>query len=97
MEVLSQKIQQAVESNTWDAVKLGSGGPTISHMFFADDLLLFGRASFSQARVMDRILAKFCNISGQAVSRAKSRIWFSPNTPGFLKNPYARIFKFKQH
>lgn len=41
-------------------------GPEVSHIFFVDDLLLFGEASFSQARLMEHILAEFCRISGAA-------------------------------
>lgn len=48
--------------------------------FFADDLLLFGKASVAQARVMERILQDFCYTTGQKVNLAKSRIWYSGNT-----------------
>lgn len=47
MEVLGQSIQQAVDQNVWQPVRLARQGPTLSHIFFADDLLLFGEASFS--------------------------------------------------
>lgn len=62
MEV-SQKFQQVVNSKKWTAVTLGHGGPKISHIFFADEFLLFGRASFSQAWVMESMLVEFCEIS----------------------------------
>lgn len=92
MEVLSQKIERVVHTSQWSAVQPTSGGPKLSHIFFADDLLLFSEASFSQARLMEHILADFCGISGQRVSRAKSRIWFSPNTPLYLRNAICSEF-----
>lgn len=54
--------------------------------FFADDLILCGEASFSQARKMEHLLATFCGFSGQRMNQNKSWIWFSPNTPHYLQN-----------
>ncbi|CAN1182979.1 Putative ribonuclease H protein At1g65750 [Linum perenne] len=49
-------------------------------MFFADDLILFGWATPNQAGVINGVLEEFCGISGQEVSREKSRLYFSKNT-----------------
>lgn len=58
----------------------------MSHIFFADDLLLFGEASFSQACKMEFLLAELCGIFGQRVNLDKPRLWFSPDTPCYLQN-----------
>lgn len=92
MEVLGQSIQQAIDRNAWRPVRLARQGPVLSHIFFADDLLLFGEASFSQARLMEHLLADFCGLSGQRVNRSKSRVWFSPNTPSYLRNSICSEF-----
>lgn len=42
---------------------------------------------------MEFILVEFCGMSGQRVSRAKSRIWFSQNTPCYLRNSISSKFK----
>lgn len=73
-----------MDRKEWSVVSVNRGGPKLSHIFFDDDLLLFGEASFSQAQVMEHTLAQFCGISDQVVNRGKSRIWFSPNTPNYL-------------
>lgn len=86
MEVLGQKIEKAVEQGEWKAVTASRNGPKISHLFFVDDLLLMGVASFSQACMMEHLVADFCGISGQQVNCGMSRIWFSPNTPTYLKH-----------
>lgn len=80
MEVLGQNIRQAVESKQWKLCKLSRHSQPISHLFFADDLLLFGEASSRQAAIMRSILNKFCLTSGQKVNVTKSRAWYSPNT-----------------
>lgn len=64
----------------WNAIKVGRTGPEISHVFFADDLLLMGEALAKQAMTIKNILMQFCNKSGQCVNNSKSRLWFSPNT-----------------
>lgn len=64
MEVLGQSISKAVSSSAWKPVLLSKKGLSVSHIFFADDLLLFGEASFSQAGLMEHLLATFCCMSG---------------------------------
>lgn len=47
---------------------------------------MFGQVSFSQVKIMEHILESFCLESGQLMNRNKSVLWFSPNTPGYLKH-----------
>ncbi|CAN1804498.1 Putative ribonuclease H protein At1g65750 [Linum perenne] len=61
-------------------------------MFFADDLVLFGYATERQAGVINCILDKFSSISGQEVSRDKSRIYFSSNVRRPLQVQICSIF-----
>lgn len=60
-------------------MKLSKGGPAITHLFFVDDLLLFGEASVDQMKVMMKCLDNFCSSSGQKMSKEKSRILISDN------------------
>lgn len=96
MEVLGQAITKSVESKAWKPILLTPKGLTLSHMFFANDLLLFGEASFSQVRVMEHLLGQFCSFSGQRVNRSKTRVWFSTNTLVYLQNSICSEFKVKQ-
>jgi len=80
MERLNHLIVAAVERGDWKPVKASRGGPPIASLFFADDLILFGEASLSQARVIKDCLDTFCKASGQRVSFHKSSIFFSNNT-----------------
>lgn len=93
MEVLIQMIVKAVDDKWWSPIRVSRSGPQLSHLFFADDLLLFEKTSISQARVMEHLLAQFCGFSGQRVNRNKSRIWFSPNTPTYLHHSICSEFK----
>ncbi|CAN1166059.1 Putative ribonuclease H protein At1g65750 [Linum perenne] len=80
MERLSHIIDEAVAAGDWKPVSISAGGPLISHLFYADDLILFAEASENQARVIRRCLDRFCAASGQGVSREKSVIFCSKNT-----------------
>ncbi|KAL6194708.1 hypothetical protein ACLB2K_035785 [Fragaria x ananassa] len=80
MEKLSHLITFQVEQGRWKPVKICQNGPAVSHLFFADDLILFGEASLAQAEVMRSCIDCFCLNSGQEVSFEKSSIFCSPNT-----------------
>ncbi|BFG41163.1 hypothetical protein CerSpe_274360 [Prunus speciosa] len=91
MEKLSHIIQQSVQDKAWKPVQICQSGPFISHLFFADDLILFGKASVNQAIVMKNCLDGFCRLSGQKVSFEKSMIYVSPNTSSELAHSIATI------
>lgn len=44
MELLGQKITKVICKDRWKPVRASRGGSCISHVFFSDDLILFGEA-----------------------------------------------------
>ena len=68
-----------MEDKRWKPIRLSRGGPQLSHICFADDLILFTEVSVTQIRVIRKVLEKFCKASGQKVSLQKSKIFFSNN------------------
>ena len=80
MERLAHLIDQEVHNGNWKPVKASRGGPPISNLAFADDLILFTEASVEQAQVMKWCLDRFCAASGSKVNVDKSKIYFSANT-----------------
>ncbi|KAM5551745.1 hypothetical protein ABKV19_026542, partial [Rosa sericea] len=91
MEKLSHLINSTVEVGQWKPVRASGSGPFISHLFFADDLILFADASCEQARILKRCLDVFCDISGQEVSYDKSVLFCSPNTCKALAASISKI------
>lgn len=79
LERLGHKIQQAVHEGSWKALPFGRQGPKISHLFFADDLVLVAEASMDQVGVIRDILDEFCAASGQKVNLGKSQVFFLDN------------------
>lgn len=54
-------------------------GVPISHLLFANDMLLFAEANTYQMEVIKNCLDSFCQVSRQKVSIAKTRVLFSRN------------------
>lgn len=72
MERLFQTIEAAIIENKWKPIRASRGGPLLSNLFFADDIILFAEASVDQANIIHDCLTRFCNASGQKVSLPKS-------------------------
>ncbi|KAK4258182.1 hypothetical protein QN277_007655 [Acacia crassicarpa] len=66
MDRLSHIICDEVAAKSWKPISITKDGPTISHLMFADDLLLFREASEEQASIMMTVLDKFCCASGES-------------------------------
>ena len=77
MERLGHIISQAVEKGKWKPITLSRHVPPISHLFFADDLLLFAEASESQMETIMGYLNIFYESSRQNINPLKSDVAFS--------------------
>ena len=60
-----------------EAITLSCHGPPISHLFFANNLLLFAEASESQMETIMSYLNIFCESSRQKINPLKSNVAFS--------------------
>lgn len=69
----------AVDNGEWKAFNVGRHGPIVSHLMFADDLLLFGEDTVKQIDYVLNTLKKLCTMYRQQVSQDKTRIYFSKN------------------
>ena len=64
MDFLGQLIQDKCEAKLWQPVKASQSGPPFLHLFFADDLVLFGKADGRGCAVIRDVLDEFCSMSG---------------------------------
>lgn len=92
MNVLSAMLHQAEENNHIQGIQFNRSGPRISHVMYADDLVLFFKAVYDSCRFLAALLQSFCNSSGLHVNRDKSFAFFSPNTLEDLRNEMANMF-----
>ena len=70
----------------WVPMKASKDNVEVSHLFFADDLMLFAKANEAGAKTIKEVLSKFCAESGQLISIEKSRVYFSPNIHEDIKD-----------
>ncbi|XP_075655084.1 uncharacterized protein LOC142625285 [Castanea sativa] len=73
MEYLGYLIEKKCAAKLWSPAKASRSGPAFSHIFFADDLILFARDDQVNFQVIKEVLEVFCRKSGQFVSEAKSQ------------------------
>lgn len=79
-EKLGFLILGKCEEKLWDPVRAFRNGPAFSHLFFVDDLVLFAKAYRKNCYNIKETLNTFCELSGQKISLAKSKVYFSPNS-----------------
>ncbi|WCJ39802.1 RNA-directed DNA polymerase (reverse transcriptase) [Euphorbia peplus] len=91
MDRLSHLINAEVDKGNWKPIKISQRGPLLSHLFFADDLILFAEASLDQISIIKSVLDTFCACSGQRTNLAKSSIYFSKNVDSELAKNLSAI------
>ena len=79
-EVLSRLLDREFHLKKISGVKANLNGPAITHVMYADDIVLFSKATRKDAKRLALCLEKYCKWSGQAINRGKSSILFSKHT-----------------
>ena len=76
-EGLNRMFQRVVADDSIRGFSLCKRGPKISLLFFADDSLLFCRASLLFLQVIQNILSLYEKASGQKLNQEKTTLFFS--------------------
>jgi len=95
MDWLRQLIEGKCAEKLWNPVKSSKSGPSFSHLFFADDLVLFAKANQVNYSTIRDVLNEFCEKSGQSMSEAKSRVFFSPSVDRDTRDSLSDILRFQ--
>ena len=73
-EGLNRMLQQAASNDRIRGFSSCKRGPKISHLFFANDSLLFCKASLTDLQAIQDILSLYEQASGQKLNREKTTI-----------------------
>ncbi|KAL3642607.1 hypothetical protein CASFOL_013422 [Castilleja foliolosa] len=94
MEVLSRLLMKEEALGHFKGIKIARTAPSINHLLFADDLVIYCRARPDDALCIKSILSKFTLWSSQKPNFDKSIIHFSKNTEVHTKNEILNILNF---
>jgi hypothetical protein len=85
-EGLSNLLLKAARDKWITGLPITRGGTRLNHLFFADDSLLFCRASIFEWIHIQESLEVYERASGQKLNREKTSIFFSRNTKAETKD-----------
>lgn len=71
------KNEIKVQLKNWKPIKIANGGSEISHLFFADDIVLMTRANEINCTKLEEVLNDFFSQSGQTINTGNQRLYFS--------------------
>ena len=95
VEGLSSLIKATVNSGHMGGIAICRGCLKLSHLFFADDSLIFCKASLKECASLQRVLEIYEKASGQQLNLAKASLYFSRNTPKEIQEEIKRRFGLK--
>ncbi|XP_030923019.1 uncharacterized protein LOC115949894 [Quercus lobata] len=80
-EVLSRILDHELAANNISGFKASIRSPAITHVMYADDIMLFAKVNKKEAVNINQCIKKYCSWSSQQLNRGKSGVFFSKNTP----------------
>ena len=78
-------IRNAAREGKIRGFSLCKRGPKLTHLFFADDSLLFCEANFDECNIILDLLAAYESVSGQKVNISETTLFFSKSTLDDIK------------
>ena len=98
-DVLSRMLDREILAGRLSGVKASRTNPAVTHIMYADDIVVFSKANSREATILTEWLEKYCSWSGQLINRNKSGVFFSKHTKKpiiwdllcFLQEPKQRI------
>jgi hypothetical protein len=90
---LSSLLKQGVDTNAIQPVKVCRRAPGVSHLLFADDTVLFFKASQQQAARVNDIIDAYATATGQLINRAKCSIFFGSICPDLIQHEMKQLLQ----
>lgn len=77
--VISSLLKKEVMNRNINGIQVSKRAPSISHIFFVDDIILFSRANATEVERTMEVLSTYQKASGQVMKLDKSEASFSRN------------------
>lgn len=77
MEFLTNLINEKINQKLWTPFKFKNNPTPFSHLLFADDILLFSKATPNSIQTIQDTLLTFSEFIGLTINPEKSKAWFS--------------------
>ena len=79
-EGLSAIIHEAARNHLLTGISISRSCPNITHLFFADDSILFCKVKLEDCQELKQIFWRYEDALGQKINIDKSSMFFNPNT-----------------
>lgn len=90
-DVLSRLINDAHSKGQFQGIKLANDAPALTHLFFADDAVIFSKDSTADMYCLISILNKFISATGQKIKISKSGMIFGGAVNNSLRASISNI------
>ena len=91
-EGLSAMLRQVERGEIPRGISVGKQAPLVSHLLFADDCIVFCKASIEEGDKVTKILEVYERESRQKLNREKTSLFFSKNTNEEVKDGVRDMF-----
>ncbi|KAA3485398.1 Retrovirus-related Pol polyprotein LINE-1 [Gossypium australe] len=96
MYELAWSSNSAILEGKWSPICLSRSGPPISHLFFADDLVIFSKADAKHCKLIKAVLDSFCDFFGHKINSRKTNIFFSKGVDEMVADSISFWFGFQK-
>ena len=96
MEDLHALIKHSARNGNIKGFSLCKRGPKLTHLFFANDGLLFCRSISEDCNIVLKILGEYESWSGQKINKDKTAIFFSKPTTDEAKSSIKNLFQVQE-
>jgi hypothetical protein len=93
-DVLSRMLTNKQDQSLINGISLAHNAHKVSHLFFADDSLIFCNANKEEAVHLKTVFDEYERISGQKINMGKLEMTFSPNIQQSIKYDFQTVLTF---